>query len=87
MITVDTGAVITLSYWKSMDHLHAFARGDAHRQGWDWWNKTVKEHDHLGIMHEVYAVPTSHWENIYVNMHPFGMGMFHPSEYPFACKN
>lgn len=67
-------AIITISYWRSIEHLHAFAHGDAHRAGWDWWNRTIKQHDHLGIMHETFAVPANGWENIYVNFHPIGMG-------------
>lgn len=36
----------------------------------------MAEHDHLGIMHEVYAAPAGAWENINVNFVPFGMGEF-----------
>ncbi|KAL9101128.1 MAG: hypothetical protein Q9187_009277, partial [Circinaria calcarea] len=71
----ETGnAIITLSYWKSMAHLHEFAQGPAHREGWDWFNRMTKSHPHLGMMHEVYAMPKGHWENIYKNFTPFGMG-------------
>lgn len=62
-----------------MESLHAFAQGPAHRAGWNWWNRTVKQHPHIGIMHEVYAAPKGHWENIYVNCPPFGMGESDPS--------
>lgn len=57
-----------------MAHLHAFARGPAHQAGWTWFNKVTKTHPHLGMMHEVYAIPKGHWENIYKNITPFGMG-------------
>ncbi|KAI4129406.1 MAG: hypothetical protein LQ338_002246 [Usnochroma carphineum] len=66
--------VITLSYWKNLASLHDFALSPAHRAGWNWWNRTIKDHGHMGIMHEVYAAPKGHWENIYVNFRPFGMG-------------
>lgn len=71
----ETGnAIITLSYWKSMAYLNAFAQGPAHRAGWEWFNRMTRSHPHLGMMHEVYAMPTGHWENIYKNFTPFGMG-------------
>ena len=57
-----------------MDGLLAFSTGPAHRDGWNWWNRVVKEHPHLGIMHEVYDAPPGAWENIYVNFPPFGIG-------------
>lgn len=65
--------IMTVSYYRSLAHLHHFALGPSHRAGWNWWNKTVKEHPHLGIMHEVYTVPKNGWENVYVNYHPTGL--------------
>ncbi|MCJ1403430.1 hypothetical protein MMC11_006653 [Xylographa trunciseda] len=64
--------LVTLSYWKSIEHLHAFARGPAHRRGWDWMNKKVDKSPTIGIMHETYSTPYRHWENVYANMTPFG---------------
>ncbi|KAL8725571.1 MAG: hypothetical protein Q9166_007273 [cf. Caloplaca sp. 2 TL-2023] len=69
-------AIITISYWKSIEHLHAFAHGPAHRQGWDWWmNKAREKYPHLGIMHETYEAPRGSWENIYEGFVPVGMDM------------
>lgn len=65
---------VVLSYWRSVEGLQAFTVGPKHREGWDWWNRTVYEHPHLGIMHEVYAAPPGAWENINVNFIPFGIG-------------
>lgn len=67
-------AIITLSYWRSMQHLHEFARSPVHRAGWEWFERTTKTHPHLSMMHEVYALPKGHWENVYTNFTPFGMG-------------
>ncbi|MCJ1438082.1 hypothetical protein MMC27_007469 [Xylographa pallens] len=64
--------LVTLSYWKSIEHLHAFARGPAHRAGWDWTNKKIYKNPNIGIMHEAYSAPDGHWENIYANFRPFG---------------
>ena len=66
--------MVWISYWKDMDHLRAFAHGDAHRAGWDWYN-AFSGHLYIGIMHEIYSVPKGHWENIYHHFRPFGMGM------------
>lgn len=66
-------ALITMSYWKSIEHLHAFAQGPSHKLGWDFWSKTNKQWPHIGIMHETYAVPAGSWENVYQNHHPIGM--------------
>lgn len=74
MATAGGNALVTISYWKDIEHLHAFAQGPTHRLGWDWWAAHNKAHPHIGIMHETYAVPKGSWENIYQNCHPIGMG-------------
>lgn len=74
MATAGGNALVTISYWKDIEHLHAFAQGPTHRLGWDWWAAQNKKYPHLGIMHETYAVPKGAWENIYQNCHPLGMG-------------
>lgn len=61
-------------YFQSMEGLNKFAHGTAHRAGWDWWNRTVKEHPELSMMHELYEVPAGNWENIYLNYWPAGFG-------------
>ena len=67
---------ISLSYWKSVEGLHAFALGPQHMEAWNWWNSTVKEHPHLGIMHEVYSAEPGAWENVNTNFIPFGLGEY-----------
>ena len=61
-------------YFKSQEHLHAFAHADAHRAAWKWWNANVKRYPWLAIGHEVYAVPKGRWENVYVNFHASNFG-------------
>jgi hypothetical protein len=68
--------IMTVLYFRTNEGLHSFAHSESHRKGWDWWNKTYKQHPHIGIMHEVYEVPKGHWENIYVNYHPTGIGQY-----------
>ena len=43
-------------------------------KGWDFYNKAVKQYNHLGIMHEMYEALQGAWENIYVNHQPVGFG-------------
>ncbi|MCJ1404580.1 hypothetical protein MMC11_007806 [Xylographa trunciseda] len=69
-----SNTLVWLTYWKNLDHLQAFARGDAHHAGWDWYNSVAKKYPYIGIGHEMYSVPKGHWENIYCNLRPFGMG-------------
>lgn len=62
-----------VGYFRSVEGLHRFAHSEYHRQGWNWWNRNVKQYPHLSIYHEVYHVPKGHWENIYVNSHLSGI--------------
>ncbi|OCK76366.1 hypothetical protein K432DRAFT_306517 [Lepidopterella palustris CBS 459.81] len=66
--------IMTTFYFRSLADIETFAHGPVHREGWDWWNKTVKEHRHLGISHEVYEAPRGKWETVYMNYHKTGMG-------------
>lgn len=45
-----------IGYFKNVDYLHKFAHNTSHRNGWNWWNRTVQEHPYLSIMHEAYQV-------------------------------
>lgn len=65
----------TISYWRSVEDIHRFAVSPIHKDAWKWWNDTAKKHRHIGIMHEVFALPEhSGWEGIYVNYQPTGLG-------------
>jgi hypothetical protein len=61
-------------YWCSIRDLHAFAHGPLYREGWVWWNTITGKHSHLAIYHEVYAVNHKHWETLYINFEPTGLG-------------
>lgn len=61
-------------YFRSYEGLHEFAHSQIHRNAWDWWYGNVKKHPHLSIYHEVYDVPEGHWETIYNQSHPTGLG-------------
>ncbi|EED13303.1 conserved hypothetical protein [Talaromyces stipitatus ATCC 10500] len=66
--------IVTISYWRGIEGLHAFAESPIHRQGWDWWNRTVKEHPHLFIFHEIYKAEGKSHDNIYFNAQPTLIG-------------
>ncbi|ETI24022.1 hypothetical protein G647_03391 [Cladophialophora carrionii CBS 160.54] len=66
--------LLTISYWRSTEDIHKFTYGDLHKEAWDWWNKNLKENDHIGINHEVWEVSPKHWEAIYVNFQPTLLG-------------
>ena len=65
-----------LSYWRSMEDLHAFNQSKYHAEGLKWWAENHKRCPHIGIFHETFEAPPHHWETIYENMHPFGMGEY-----------
>ena len=66
---------IMVQYWKSFDHLHAYARmRDAeHLPAWTDFNKTIGSNGDFGIWHETYLVKAKEYEAIYNNMPEFGL--------------
>lgn len=65
--------LMSVAYFRTTAGLHAFAHSEYHREGWNWWNKTVKQHPHISIFHEIFEAPKGHWESIYVNSHVSGI--------------
>jgi hypothetical protein len=70
--------IILLQYWRSMDQLLAYARNKeaAHLPAWQAFNRAIGTDGSVGIWHETYAASAGSYENIYVNMPPFGLGRF-----------
>ena len=68
--------ILVLQYWRSMDTLLSYAksRDAAHLPAWRSFNKLVGTNGDVGIWHETYRVRPGDYENIYVNMPPFGLG-------------
>ena len=68
--------IIVVQYWRSMDQLMAYAkdRNAAHLPAWQAFNRAVGTDGAVGIWHETYAVKPGTYENVYVNMPPFGVG-------------
>ena len=67
---------IMVQYWRSMDQLLAYAkmRDATHLSTWQAFNHAVGTDGSVGIWHETYAVSPGNYENVYVNMPPFGLG-------------
>ncbi|MEQ8966139.1 MAG: DUF4188 domain-containing protein [Azospirillaceae bacterium] len=71
------GIRVMVQYWRSTDHLIAWARdGQAtHRPAWADFNRRIRgARDAVGIWHETYAVPAGAYETLYSGMPPFGLG-------------
>lgn len=67
---------ILVSYWKSVDHLFAYAkmRNADHLPAWRAFNKHIGNNGDVGIWHETYIVQPGASESVYVNMPEFGLG-------------
>lgn len=66
--------LMLLQYWRSIEAIHEYAHGPLHREAWEWWQKTLKQHDYIGINHELYHAQPGQWENLYVNFQPTLLG-------------
>ncbi len=66
---------LLLSYWKSMEHLLAYAklRSAEHLPAWRAFNKFVGMGGDVGIWHESYRVQAGNYETVYLNMPAFGL--------------
>ena len=67
---------LIVQYWKSFDHLEAYAKNrDAlHFPAWKAFNKNIRSNGDVGIWHETYQVRAGEYECIYNNMPRFGLG-------------
>ena len=65
-----------VQYWRSLAQLLAYARNKDtnHLPAWRAFNKAIGTHGSVGIWHETYLASPGTYENIYVNMPPFGLG-------------
>lgn len=68
-------AVMVATYWRSFEHLEAFARSadDPHLPAWKRFNQVVGKSDVVGVFHETYLVQPGSFEAVYVNMPRFGL--------------
>jgi hypothetical protein len=67
--------IATAQYWRSFDHLHAYAnaKDKIHLPAWAEFNRRIGGNGAVGIWHESYLVAAGHYESIYANMPRFGL--------------
>lgn len=67
---------IMLQYWRSFEHLEAYAKEKnlEHYPAWKNFNLNIRKSNSAGIWHETYRVSPGTYENVYVNMPPFALG-------------
>ena len=69
-------STIMVQYWRSFEQLEAYARNRnaEHLPAWGAFNRRVGTNGDVGIWHETYLSGPGRYENVYVNMPPFGLG-------------
>jgi hypothetical protein len=74
---VISGGTLMVQYWRSFEHLVAYARSQdgQHWPAWVAFNKRMREsRGDVGIWHETYLVRAGQYEAIYSGMPPSGLG-------------
>ena len=76
LLGYQLGLPAIVQYWRSFEHLEAFARdaADPHLAVWRNYWRRVGNSGRTGIWHETYLVRAGEYEAIYGNMPPFGLG-------------
>jgi hypothetical protein len=72
-----TSLGVIVQYWRSFDHLEAYARSQdhAHWPAWVAFNRYVgSTSGDVGIWHETYLVRAGEYETLYGSMPPTGLG-------------
>ena len=75
LLGYQMGLPTIVQYWRSFDHLEAFASdtGDPHAAAWRNYWKRVGTSTRTGIWHETYLVRAGEYEAIYGNMPATGL--------------
>ncbi len=71
------GLRVIVQYWRSFDHLEAYARSkqNRHLPAWRAFNESVaRSRGDVGIWHETYQVRAGAYEAVYSGMPRFGLG-------------
>jgi hypothetical protein len=65
-----------VQYWRSFEHLEAYARdrNSLHYPAWKAFNTKMKSNGDVGIWHETFKVHAGEYECVYNNMPPKGLG-------------
>ena len=72
---VSGRTVLVVQYWRSFDHLHAYAhaKNKQHLPAWAAFNRSVGGNGAVGIFHESYLVKAGQYECVYGNMPRMGL--------------
>ena len=70
------GAAFQVQYWRSADHLLAYAsdRDGTHFPAWADYHKRIRKSGAVGVWHETYLVAAGAYEAMYVDMPATGIG-------------
>lgn len=76
LLAYEMGIPTIVQYWRSLDHLEAFAnnKDDPHLEVWRQYWRRVGRSDRTGIWHETFLVNAGNYEAVYGNMPPRGLG-------------
>jgi hypothetical protein len=76
LLAYEMGLPTIVQYWRSFEHLEAFAKDkdDPHLDIWRQYWRRVGRSIRTGIWHETYLVRAGEYEAIYGNMPPRGLG-------------
>jgi Domain of unknown function (DUF4188) len=76
LLAYEFGLSTIVQYWRSFEHLEAFAKDgdDPHLAAWRAFWKRVGKTTRTGIWHETFLVRSGEYEAIYGNMPPRGLG-------------
>ncbi|UGS33909.1 DUF4188 domain-containing protein [Capillimicrobium parvum] len=76
LLAYEMGFPTIVQYWRSFEHLEAFAQDadDPHLDVWRNYWRRVGRSDRTGIWHETYLVRAGDYEAVYGNMPPHGLG-------------
>jgi hypothetical protein len=76
LLGYQMGFPTIVQYWRSFEHLEAFARDadDPHLEPWRNYWRRVGRSGRTGIWHETYLVRAGEYEAIYGNMPTIGLG-------------
>ena len=76
LLAYEMGIPTIVQYWRSFEHLEAFAKDkdDPHLDVWRQYWRRVGRSSRTGIWHETFLVNEGRYEAVYGNMPPHGLG-------------
>lgn len=75
LLGYEKAGMTTIQYWRSFEHLEAFAKDkeDPHLEAWRVYMKRANGNSRVGIWHETYLVRAGEFEAIYGDMPTRGL--------------